>query len=281
MSEHTLFHIVFLSQILLISAYFPRKILGRMKYVFETYPPSTYPKLYPKHIEYYEKGRRNYRILNLSILLAGLVLLAVLLGYSRSGEWDHAIAMWFYIVQLVPLMLLDLAAVKEFKLMRSASSGSARTAVLRPRNLFNFVSPAFFGAAVFTYFSFILLVLYFVQNPFDGFGGILNIAIVSAMNLVIAAIIFRKIYGKKLDPHQSHDDRMRKIGRLAKILIFISIAATLFGAINLVVAALDSRSLQPVLHSVYYQLLAVACCMTYYRIGDTNFDVYKENGMAT
>ena len=69
MSEHTLFHIVFLSQILLISAYFPRKILGRMKYVFETYPPSTYPKLYPVPVNVVEKGLRTYRIMNLPILL--------------------------------------------------------------------------------------------------------------------------------------------------------------------------------------------------------------------
>ena len=36
MPEHMLFHVVFLSQILLISFYYPRKILSRMRYVFET-----------------------------------------------------------------------------------------------------------------------------------------------------------------------------------------------------------------------------------------------------
>ena len=70
MPEHIFFHLVFLSQILLISFYYPRKILNRMRYVFETYPPSTYPKLYPKPIEYYTKAPRNYRSINLFILLA-------------------------------------------------------------------------------------------------------------------------------------------------------------------------------------------------------------------
>ena len=92
MPEHIFFHVVFLSQILLISFYYPRKMLNRMRYVFERYPPSTYPKLYPKPIEYYKKSQRKYRIMNLSILLAGLLILAVLLVYSRSGKWDHAIA---------------------------------------------------------------------------------------------------------------------------------------------------------------------------------------------
>ena len=43
--SNNLFYIVFLGQILLISYYFPRKLLERMQYVLETYPPAAYPKL--------------------------------------------------------------------------------------------------------------------------------------------------------------------------------------------------------------------------------------------
>ena len=35
-----LFYVVFLGQILVISFYFPRKMLGQMRYVIKTYPPS-------------------------------------------------------------------------------------------------------------------------------------------------------------------------------------------------------------------------------------------------
>ena len=135
MPEHTFFHVVFLSQVLLISLYYPRKILSRMRYMIEKYPPSTYPKLYPKPIEYYKKARRNYRIVNLFILLAGLLILAVLLGYSRSGEWDHAIASWYFLVQMFPMLLLELSSLKEFKLMRYLNSRTTRKAELHPRRL--------------------------------------------------------------------------------------------------------------------------------------------------
>ena len=64
MPNNILFLIVFLSQIFLLSLYFPMKILGRMRYVRKTYPPSQYPKLYTKPIEYYEKEQRNYQITN-------------------------------------------------------------------------------------------------------------------------------------------------------------------------------------------------------------------------
>ena len=42
MREDILFHVVFLSQIILVSFFMPRKMLNRIKYVFETYPPSKY-----------------------------------------------------------------------------------------------------------------------------------------------------------------------------------------------------------------------------------------------
>ena len=83
-----------------------------MTYVLETYPPSTHPKLYPKPIEFYEKAQRNYRISNQFILVAGLILIAMLLGKPRSGEWDSNIVFTYFMVQFIPLMRLELWSVK-------------------------------------------------------------------------------------------------------------------------------------------------------------------------
>ena len=108
MPDNILFYAVFLSQILLISLYFPRKMLKRVRYVFATYPPSQYPRLYPEPIEYYEKAQRNYRNLNLAVLLVGLSLLAVLLGDSRSSEWDVGNFVFpYFMIQFFPMMLLE------------------------------------------------------------------------------------------------------------------------------------------------------------------------------
>jgi hypothetical protein len=187
-----------------------------MRYVFDTYPPSTYPKLYPKPIEYYEKKQRNYRTLNQFILLAGLILIGI--GISRSGEWDHAIATWcilVFLVQVFPVLLLDISSIKCFKLMRDANS--RRKAELHPRRLFDFISPAMIGMAIFVYVAFILFVLYIRQFEFPWFGGYWNIFGVTAMNLFLAGMIFRNMYGKKLDPHQTYEDRKRKIEINVKI----------------------------------------------------------------
>ncbi len=281
MPEHMLFHVVFLSQILLISFYYPRQILSRMRYVFETYPPSTYPKLYPRPIEYYEKAQRNYRSVNIFILLAGLLILAVLLRYSRSGAWDHVIATWYYIVQLSPVLLIDLRSLKEFILMRNANSSTTRKAQLHPRRLFDFISPTIIGMAITTYIAFVLLVLYIRQFDFPWFGGYWNIVAVTSLNLLIAGIILWCMYGKTLNPHQAYQDRIRHIEILVKILVFVSIAATMSIALSVVLAALDLRNLQPIARSLYCQLLAVICLRAYYRNYYINFEVYKEDPLVT
>ena len=86
MPEHMLFHVVFLCQILLVSFVLPRRILARRDFVFTTYPPETHPKLYPRPLAHYERKNRAYRVMNFVVLGGGLVLLAVLLGYQRTGD---------------------------------------------------------------------------------------------------------------------------------------------------------------------------------------------------
>ncbi len=253
-----------------------------MRYVFETYPPSTYPKLYPKPIEYYTKAQRNYRTMNLFILLAGLLILAVLLGISRSGKWDHAIATWYFFLQMLPVMLLELSSLKEFKLMRNAHSRTTRKAELHPRRLFDFISPSIIGMAIITYVAFVLLVLYIRQFEFPWFGGYWNIVVVTAANLFFAGIILWYMYGKKLNPLQAYQDRTKHIELMVKIVVFTSIAGTLFIALNVILAALDLRHLQPIAQCLYLQLLAVICLQAYYRSDYTkHFEVYKEDPAVT
>ncbi len=45
MSNNSYFYLVFIGQIILISAYLPSLILNRIKQVRQSYPPAVYPKL--------------------------------------------------------------------------------------------------------------------------------------------------------------------------------------------------------------------------------------------
>lgn len=72
MTETLLFYAAYASQILFLSFYFPRKVLGRMRQTIDTYPPSEYPKLYPEPLHDIERKLRTYRSLNGAIVLLGL-----------------------------------------------------------------------------------------------------------------------------------------------------------------------------------------------------------------
>ena len=276
MTEHTLFHLFLLSQILVISYYYPNRLLGRLKHVFENYPPETHPKLYSKPIEYYRSSHRNYMIANRIIILAGILLLAGLIMTPRSGDWDKAVLTWFFMLQFVPLFLLDLGALRELKRMRSANPSARRRAELRPRHLFDFVSSAFLGVAIATYIAFAGLIVFVNQFEFPWFGGYLNIVIVTGLNLFFAGIVLWTMYGKKRNPLQAHEDRLRQIKLSVKVAMFTSIAATIFVAISIVLSALDLRQFQAAVQAVYFQLLAVVSFQCYLQ-PSTNFDVYKED----
>ena len=113
-------------------------------------------------------------------------------------NWDNKSVLGIYLLlQFLPMMLLGRSEFKQFALMRKASVRTARKADLRPRRLFDFVSPAIVGTAIVLYDAVVLLVLYIRQNPFPGFGGYMNIVAVTAMNLFLAGMIIVTLYGKK------------------------------------------------------------------------------------
>ncbi len=63
-------------------------------------------------------------------------------------------------------------------------------------------------------------------------------------------------------------------------MVFVSIAATVFIALVVALAAFELRVFQPTAQSVYFQLLAVISFRVYL-VNYSSFDVYKEDPLAT
>ena len=140
--------------------------------------------------------------------------------------------------------------------------------------------PTIIGIAIFVYFAFIGFILYVRQFEFPWFGGYWNIVIVTAGNFFFAGIIFWHLYGKKRDPYQAYEDRIRQMAVIVKQVVFISIAMTMYVVIIVLLASLDLRNLQPTVLSLYLQLVAVIGFQTL-RIDTINFEVYKEDVLVT
>ena len=280
MTSQTLFYAAFTAQILTISYFIPRTIANRMRAVLAEHPPETYPRLYPRSPEFYESRRSMYRYANGFIVIIGLVVLAALIATPHDYDIDNAVALIYFLVQAMPLLWLDISLRRELKLMRELDTRSTRSAALNPRRLFDVISPALLSAVVGVYLMFWVFTTWFSQFGYPWFGGHTNNLIITAMNVVFAAGFAWRMYGKKLDPHMSEHDRIRRLRSLASVLAMVSIAATLFAVLTIMLSAAEAKEYRPFAVSLYYQLIALMSLQAY-RFSARNVEVYREDVSAT
>jgi len=283
MLENILFYIVFTSQIFLLSYYYPKNIIRRIADILEKYPRVDYPKLYPKSVEETEKGQRIFNVLSKIILIIGLIILAIIVSwnYSYEGRMSEIIPVIYFMVQIIPFILLEISGFSYLRMMRKADSSTTRNAELAPRKLTNFISPVYIGIAVLMS---LLCIAYFYslyefQFSFNNDTFIILLSLIMSNGLFIG-IIYWNLYGKKLDPHQTAQYRMRQIGVTVKSLVFMSIAASIFLIAIKAVDQYNSNFLGAIIMSFYLQFvvfIGLGATLRTLKLENMNFDVYKED----
>jgi hypothetical protein len=287
MFENILFYPIFLSQILLISYYYPKKIISRMKFVLEKYPPEQYPKLYVKPIGFYKNVVRIFKISNQVILAIGIVGI-IGLGYldmSHEGSIAEVIPIIYFMIQILPVFLMEVFGFAYFKMMRKADTRTTRKAELMPRRLTDFVSPIAVGLAIFMYFA-CLLFFYLLEGfQYDLRNDTFIIFLtLSLSNLFFCVIIYWNIYGKKLDPYQAGKDRIRQIEITVKSLVYMSILASAFLILTKSINVYNLDYLETALMSVYLQIviwLGLGSMLKNIRLEKLDFDVYKNEAVVS
>lgn len=279
MSEHFLLYVVFASQVFVISYLLPLKLRLRASEIMANYPPDEYPKLYPLSVEKIEKKINQLMLMTYGGLVLGIALIVHGL-YLQPAEmlgWDsQSVIMIYYMLQVVPLVLLALFGERYFSKMRRVNDAVIRKAKLAPRSITSYVSNGFIGLAIGVYVMFILLVIYVSQHPFDGFAGYVNILGITLLNAFFGLGIYKYVYGKKIDPHQSDEDRFKQSRRVVQLMLFFSIAATINISMSFLLSAFDLRHLNDVVASVYYQIIMLVLIWPSLH-EDGNFEVYKAN----
>ena len=285
-SANIFFAIAFLGQIFVTSYYFPRKILARMDYVRATYPPTQYPRLYPKPANYYIVGRWAFKFATRFILLLGFLILYMVLfvvdhaTFADDGFISEAFPAAYGIIQFLPLMALELSEFSQFKLMRKARIATTRTAELRRRGLFNFISPTLLGLALALFLSAILVDLYAHQfTVMWGHVTVERTMVFTLTNLLLAIMGAWILYGKKINPHQTTNDRARHIKTSLTSFFFVSMAMSVFWMTQAADDLYDLDFLDATIMSLYFQLLvflSLGHSLRNMRLEDINFDLYKE-----
>jgi hypothetical protein len=186
----------------------------------------------------------------------------------------------FFLVQMAGFVYLQLSDLKHRKAMAAAAPPRVRTTELRPRRLFDFISPAMLVAAALVYFAFIAFALYYRRFEFPWFTAAGNIILVTAMNLLLATSIGFILRARRSDFHQAHQDRVDVIRVMVRALLGLSIVIPVaIAAMLLVKGLVDPEFLEPVVNSLYVQIIMLAMIWpSFRRRSDTvNFDVYRRD----
>jgi len=289
--SNTLFYIVFLGQILLTSWYFPRRLLGRMQHVLETYPPTSFPKLYPRPVEDYKVAQWKFRMVNRAILALGFIVLFLVMfvvdhrTFSDDGYISVVFPLVYGLIQFLPLMALELSEFGHIKQMRKANASTVRKTELTRRGLFDVVSPALFVITLLFFAGAILFDLY--AHDFEiiwGHDTVERAIVLTMTNLMLAGVGAFTLYGRTRDPYQSSADRTRKVSVSMRTLLYCSMALSVFFVTAAADDMFDINYLDAVVMSVYFQgivLLSLGNMLSNVKVEDIDFDVYKDDVAVT
>lgn len=285
--DNILFYLIFMGQIYLLSYYYPGKILDRMNQVLETYPPSDYPRLYPKSVEYYKMGTLAFKILTRGILALGLLIMYLMIAvvdhssFADDGFISEAWPAAYGMIQFLPLLLLEFTEFSNLKLMRQANQDPTRKAVLYQRRLFDFVSPMLLGLAVVMYFATIFVDLAVHQFIVQwGHDTVQRALVLTFTNVFLGTIGAWILYGRKLDPHQALSDRATQITASLSSYLFVSIAMSVFVISTAVDDAIEIDFLDATLMSLYFQVIvffSIGYMLNNMKLENIDFNVYKKN----
>ncbi len=277
MTNNIAFYLVFISQIILISAYYPSRILSRFNQLTQSHPPEVFPKLYAHSVNRLNATKRLFFALNTLALLIGLVIVAHL--FSNNTLLTSNQLTLFMLLQYLPMLMLELSEKKQLKMMRDANTSSLKTAQLLPRKLLSFVSAKVVVSAALLYILLFSLTLYIegIQPPwYSGYG---NLVAITYVNVFLMALVFWKLYGKKQNPHANEKDRLKEMKALINVIFFTSICASIYSILQVYLNQFDALvHMQPVVTSVYIQLLAymgIGYMLRSINLNDVDFNVYR------
>jgi hypothetical protein len=268
MIEAYAFLAAFTVQILTMSVLIPALFIRYIRVEAARLPAQRLAQLYPG-VDLASLQKRfltRYRMLTAGIAVLGLLLLGWLFSYMQRADWDDGpveglVSAYFMVQAMLPLGLIVWVGVR-FNLKHKRSLPEAkRTATLQRRGLFDFVSPFVVFVAALSYLLFAAFVLYLRQHPFPGFAGLITLGAVTLVYALNAFVVYRMLYGKKTNPFETHEGRLRTIGLVVKSSVYSCIVVIVFLSLNFSLVMLDLQRWEPFALSIFFIITALLSSM--------------------
>jgi hypothetical protein len=258
-----LFYIVFLAQILTISAIVPHMLRRRLRRILEVLPASSRPQLYSRPLARYRTGLIVFTWLNHLMVLAGLFLLVIVYRlHGSQGDIPETWPAFFGGVQFLPMLVMDLFCVKLLRRLRELQPVTQRSASLAPRRTFDFIPRWLLALAVAMVAISVLADLYLHGFALDRQVLIRNLTVL-VTNALLALLGWWKLRGRSRMPHRDPQARNRSIGTQLTVLAVISIAFSIYALLHSANKVLGLANLDAIVMSLYFQTaMAVSVILT-------------------
>lgn len=290
MSDYIIFYLFFAAQVALLSIYFPYLMLKRMRKIYTDYPPSEYPKLYPSGKAELSRAHHIFEAANILVVflaIAMIVWIELFTDPSIERVLDE-LSVIFFVVQLGPMVILEISAKSELKAMRLLNKNRKRSAELQPRKVTDFASVKLItltiSMIILSIIVDILVNQHIHQFQFSWDNSTVHRSIVMIVtNALLATVGYFNIYSKKLDPHQDTNDRNHQIGLAIRSLFYVSIGMSIFFMVKEGTDDLGIDHLQPAMTALYCTLIgffSIGSRVISIKLKDINFDVYKEDATS-
>ncbi|MCB0280614.1 MAG: hypothetical protein KDD94_13985 [Calditrichaeota bacterium] len=283
MFEQTVTLIVFTFQVLFLSYLVPLKTSQRLDFLYKNYSPEEYPKLYTRPIDYYHKQLWIYRFVNQIILLCGLVLIAIgiILSVDLTGKLFKLMPIAFGMIEMIPLVWLERMECNQYSLMRQLNQEKRRTAELKVRRFFDYISPSQFALLPASFLAAQLMQAFLRDFDYSWGSKLLTSSLILLVaNIFLSLVMLKKLYGKKRNPYQDKKDRSQEIEVSIHAIVYICVAMNLFYMMIPLSNYYQLNSYEPLMSSLYFQVITFASIwnrLKRLRLDEINFDVYRND----
>ena len=198
---NNLFYIIFLAQILLVSALAPYLVGRRLRKVLDALPASTHPQLYPRPLASYRIGLTVFAWFNRLLVVAGLALMVIVYrGHGTETPIPESWPAFFGGVQFLPMLVMDLFYLNLFRRLRDMRPVKQRSARLAPRLLTDFVPQWLLALAVAMMAAAVFTDLYLHGFVVEPHTLVRNLTVL-ATNGLLALLGWHKLRGRSVEPH--------------------------------------------------------------------------------
>jgi hypothetical protein len=269
MIEAYAFFAAFTLQILATSVLYPALFIRYVRVQATRLPAERLAQLYPgvDLVDARERFLKQYRALNVILGVLGLLVLAWLFGYMRRPDWNDGpveilVAVYFIAAQMLPMGLIVWLGVKFNKEHKRPAPEAKRKAVLQRRGLFDFVSPFAVSLAALGYLVFAAFVIYLYRHPFPGFAGLITLGAITLVYAVNAFVVYFMLYGKNMNPLETHAGRLHTIGVAVKSSVYSCIVIVVYLSLNFSLVLLDLQRWEPFALSMFFLVCALLTSMS-------------------